>query len=313
VEAEGEQMVIMLLNPFPDDAVVNIEFAAEQLDDLPGVVIPAGEVAAIDVTNEVTVAARVSAVIEAVAGRISAARIQALNGPAAGRGLRANPATPAGAPLWFIPIVDIRSGRSDVVSVTNPDPDTVAEVDVEVIADRPGVAVDPIELTVRGGRTVSVDLSAEERLADIGPATIVVRSLDGIPIAVDLATVVGDGSELVAGASGTSGLDAASDLWVVPLESLAEHAESQVVVVNPSSVAIATVDLIVDGVTVDRAEIGPGRRISVPAVELGADHFVVHIESSAPVVVARELVGLTSRSAATGVAMGTLVDFADVP
>jgi hypothetical protein len=313
-EAEGERMVIMMLNPFPDDAVVNIAFVADVgLDDLDGIVIPAGEVAAIDVTDEVTVAASVSAVIDVVSGRISVSRIQALSGPTAGRGLRATPATPAGAPLWYLPIVEVRPGRSDVVSVTNPDPDRVAEVDIEIIAHRPGVLVDPIELTVRPGRTVAVDLAAEARLADVEAATLVIRSLDGLPVAVDLATTVHSGGALVAGASGAIGLDAASDEWIVLLESMAEHMESQLVVVNPSTVAIAIVELIVDGVPVRSAEVGPTRRLAIPAAELGDGRFVVRIVSSAPVIAARELVGLTSRSAATGVAVGELVDFANLP
>lgn len=313
-EAEGERMVIMMLNPFPDDAVVNVAYVADVgIDGEEGIVIPAGEVAAIDVTDEVTVAASVSVVIEVVAGRISVSRIQTLNGPDAGRGLRASAATPGGSALWYLPIVEVRAGRTDVVSITNPDPDRVAEVDIEIIADRPGLSVDPIELTVRPGRTVAVDLSTEARLAEIGAATVVVRSLDGLPVAVDLATVVRAGGVLVAGASGAIGVDAASDEWVVPLESLAEHSESQLVVVNPSAVAIATVELSVDGVTVRTAELGPLRRLAIPAADLGIDRFVVRIESTAPVVVARELVGLTSRSAATGVAVGELVDFDSLP
>jgi hypothetical protein len=252
-------------------------------------------------------------VIDVVSGRISVSRIQALSGPTAGRGLRATPATPAGAPLWYLPIVEVRPGRSDVVSVTNPDPDRVAEVDIEIIAHRPGVLVDPIELTVRPGRTVAVDLAAEARLADVEAATLVIRSLDGLPVAVDLATIVHSGGALVAGASGAIGLDAASDEWIVLLESMAEHMESQLVVVNPSTVAIAIVELIVDGVPVRSAEVGPTRRLAIPAAELGDGRFVVRIVSSAPVIAARELVGLTSRSAATGVAVGELVDFANLP
>ena len=54
-------------------------------------------------------------------------------------------------------------GRRDILSVTNPG-DAIAEVDVEIVAD--GAELDaPIELTVRPGRTVQVDLAAEARLS----------------------------------------------------------------------------------------------------------------------------------------------------
>jgi hypothetical protein len=314
LEAEGEQMLIMMLNPFPDDAVADVAFSADVgLDEEPGLVIPAGEVVALDVTEAVPVASQVSAVIEVVAGRISVSRVQAVSGDTAGRGIAVTSATPSGAPLWYLPIVEPRDGRTDVVSVTNPDPEQIAEVDVEVIPDRPDLSVDPIELTVRPGRTVTVDLAAETRLDDVEAASLLVRSLDGLPVAVDVATTVHGGGELVAGISGTIGVDAASDTWVVPLESLAEHSESQMVVVNPSTVAIATVDLVVDGQVVRTAELGPQRRLAVPAAELGVDRFLVRVESSAPVVAARELVGLTSRSAAIGVALGELIEFAALP
>ena len=314
LEAEGERMVIMMLNPFPDDAVANIAYAADvSLDDRDGIVIPAGEVAAIEVTDDVTVASQVSAVIDVLAGRVSVSRIQVQSGPEAGRGVRITPATPSGAPLWFVPLVEVVPTRVDVVSITNPDTEQVAEVDIEVIADRPDVSVDPVELTVRPGRTVAVDLSQEARLAGVGPVSLIVRSLDGHPVGVDLATTVFEGGGMVSGTSGAIGIDAASDVWVVPLESFSEDGESQVAVVNPSAVAIATVDFVVDGEIVRTAEIGPQRRLAVPADELGQDRFILEVESSAPVVVARELVGLTSRSAGTGVAAGTLTDFESLP
>ena len=314
LEAEGERMVIMMLNPFPDDAVANIAYAADvSLDDRDGIVIPAGEVTAIEVTDDVTVASRVSAVIEVLSGRVSVSRIQVQSGPESGRGVRITPATPSGAPLWYIPLVEVAPTRVDVVSVTNPDPLEVAEVDIEVIADRPDLLVDPIELTVRPGRTVAVDLSTEARLADVGPASLIVRSLDGHPVGVDLATTVFDGGGLVSGVSGVIGVDAASDAWLVPLESFSDENESRVAVVNPSSVAIATVEFVVDGETIRTAEIGPLRRLAVPARELGEGRYILRVESSAPVVVARELVGLTSRNAGTGVAAGDLTDFASLP
>ena len=79
-------MVIMMLNPFPDDAVANIAYAADvSLDDRDGIVIPAGEVAAIEVTDDVTVASQVSAVIDVLAGRVSVSRIQVQSGPEATR------------------------------------------------------------------------------------------------------------------------------------------------------------------------------------------------------------------------------------
>ena len=195
-EAEGERFVVMLLNPFPDDAVADVEFAADVgPDSLQGVVIPAGEVVAIDVTEEVTVASAVAVAVDVVAGRLSVSRLQAANGPAAGRGIRVAPGIPGGAPLWHLPLAAAVAGRRDLVAITNLSEELSAEVDIEILAGgtAPGVptsAPDPIETTVRPGRTVVVDLSEMDRLAGTGPLSLVVQSLDGVPVAVSLDSVV---------------------------------------------------------------------------------------------------------------------------
>ena len=83
-------------------------------------------------------------------------------------------------------------------------------------------------------------------------------------------------------------------------------------IVNPSSVGIAEISLRVDGETAHRLEVGPRRRASVPLARLGSDRFVVEVESSAPVVVGVELVGLTSRTASLGAAVSDPVPAADI-
>ena len=114
----------------------------------------------------------------------------------------------------------------------------------------------------------------------------------------------------MAGSAATIGADGAALRWLVPAEVPASDGDvvlgadsSALVVVNPSAVGIAEVDLRVDGRLIRSVEIGPGRSRRLPLASLGSDRFVVEVSSSAPVVVGRELVGLTSRSAALGVAV----------
>ena len=313
-EAEGERFVVMMLNPFPDDAVANIEFAADVgPDSLEGVVIPAGEVVGIDVTEEVTVANHVTVTIDIVAGRVSVSRIQVVDGETSGFGVRTAPATPDGAAVYYLPLANITDGRRDMVAVTNPSLTDIAEVDLEVLADDPLVAVDPIELTVRPGRTVVVDLSAETRLAGIGPLTIVARSwLEGVPIAVSLDSVVTPSEGVVGGTTAITGVDAAAERWMVPIQTTESASASRIVIVNPSIVGIATVDLVVDDVVVRSLELAPGRRAQFPVVDLGVDRLVVVVDASSPVVVSREIVGLTSRTAAVAVAISEPVALTDI-
>ena len=323
---EGERFIVMLLNPFPDVAVADIELVADVgRDSIEGLVVPARRVVAVDVTEEITVAATVAAFVDVVSGRVAASWIQISDGSIAGTGVRVAAAVPGAAPRWHLPVAGVGAARRDVVAVSNPSADRVAGVDLEIIAEAPGVHVSPIEITVRPGRTALVDLSGQGRLEGIGPFSMVVRSLDGAPVAASISGVTfaagPDGVETptVAGSTATIGADAAARRWLVAAEAAAAHdgAEprgdaSVLVIVNPSSVGIAEISLRVDGETVHRLEVGPRRRASVPLARLGSDRFVVEVESSAPVVVGVELVGLTSRTASLGAAVSDPVPAADI-
>lgn len=317
VEAAGEEMVLLLLNPFPDDAIVDIEYEADVgIDSVAGLVVPANRLVAVDVTDAetgVTVASRVSALVEVTAGRIVASRVQSYDGAEA-RGLAVTPATP-GAAVVHLPTTAVGDGRRDVVSVTNPGGEAV-EVDVEIVAEG-DTFPDPIELTVLPGRTVQVDLAGEARLADLEGFSLVVRSLSGEPVGASVDSVVAPGADdLVVGAASSTGVDVAADRWLVPIEGV-EGETGRVVVVNPSPSAIASVEVSVvdaDGSrSVAVVEIGPGRRAVVDAGELDGDRPVVVVASSSPVVAGRETAGLTSRSMATGVAASMAAAFADLP
>lgn len=349
---EGERFVVMLLNPFPDFAVAEVDLIADVgRDTVEGVVVPARSVIGFDVTEELTVAASVSAAVRVLSGRLSASWIQVADGPLSGSGAWTAPAAPDAAALWYLPTAQTAPGRRDVLAVTNPSPVRAAEVDVEFVFDDPAVAAAPLELTVRPERTALVDLSEQRRLESLGAFAVAVRALgaDPVGVTVSLSTVVtgvvadeqqsaGVDAEsspseppedldapsaeasptgLVAGGAALMGADAAARRWMVAVDSVMTDADesagvgsedqraldrSSVVVLNPSAIAIALVDLRVGDETLRSFELGPRRRSRIPTAWLGEGRFVVEVDSSAPVIVARELVGLTSRSASLAVA-----------
>lgn len=329
---ERERFVVMLLNPFPDVAVADIELVADVgRDSIDGLVIPAQRVVAVDVTEEVTVAATVAAFINVVSGRVAASWIQIADGPTAGRGIRTAPAVAGVADLWHLPVAGVGAFRRDVVAVSNPSTTDVAEVDLEIVPEDPGIQVRPIEITVRPGRTALVDLSEQGRLEGIGPFSVAVRSLavsslEAIPVAASITSVTStpadsDGTDagMVTGATATAGADGASRRWLVPAEVPTSDGdiasggnEGALVIVNPSAVGIAEVDVSVGNELVRSTEVGPGRSLRLSLASLGSDRFLVQVDSSAPVVVGRELVGLTSRSASLGVAVEEPVPIAGV-
>lgn len=328
---EKERFVVMLLNPFPDVAVVDIELVADVgRDSIDGLVVPAQRVAAVDITSEVTVASTVAAFVDVVSGRVAASWIQIADGLIAGRGIRTAPAVPGAADLWHLPVAAVGADRRDVVAVSNPSATDTAEVDVEILPEDPQLDVGPIEITVRPGRTALIDLSRQARLDGIGHFSLAVRSLTPVPVAASITSVTsafadsdspagadGAGAAAVAGSTATIGADGAARRWLVPAEVPDQDGAAglgtdmgALVIVNPSAAGIAQADVSVDGSLVRSVEIGPLRSRRLPLSGLGSGHFVVEVDSSAPVVVGREVVGLTSRSASLGVAVDQPVPIA---
>lgn len=336
---EGEEMILLFLNPFPHDAVLNIRFNSDVgVDAVNGVVIPSRRVVAFDVFKEVPDASRVSAVIDVVVGRIAASRVQSQGiGDRSAQikpvGLSVTPATAGAAPVWHL--LNFNStDRDDVVSVVNPSVDETAGVDLAIISDEQ-LRHHPIELTIGPGATSRVCLSEVSRLVGLGSYSITARSLTGLPIAVmhesaDLlvedqvdsdvecegkgeGVSEGEGlfdedlmldedlvSENVSLAA-TTGLDAIATRWLAPLGS----GSHMVVILNPSHISIATVEVaVLDGKgrrVVTQREIAPLRRVSLNALDLGAERPIVEVVSLSPVVVSRDLSGVSQYQLLPGI------------
>ena len=303
--SDGEEMTLLLLNPFQEDAVVDISFVADVgPDSLDSVVVPAQRVVAINVTEEVTVARRVAATVDVISGRVSVARVQIRDSESL-RGLAVTPVVPDGAEVSVIPILG--TGQTiDIITVTNPRRTDTAEVDLEILTDG-SVFLDPIELTVRPGRTVRIDMSTEDRLGELGAFSVIARSLNAIPVAVMLESSARLATEGVPGTAAVVGIDGASNMWIAPMEGGA----GLLAVVNPSTISIAIVDVYVVDPAGQRfvlsVELGPGRRTTIPVTEIGEGRPIVVVESTAPVVVGRDLTGFTSRQLLGGAAVGEVI------
>ncbi len=298
----GEEMMLLVLNPFLDDAVLDIRFDSDVgIDSRSGVVVPARRVVAIDITEEVTVASRVSAIIDVVTGSVAVSRLQIVENEQR-HGLAVTPASADAAPIWYLPTVR-RGTRDDVVTVVNPSTTETAEVDLEIIADGE-LEFDPIQLTVRPGRGVAVAIADESRLEGVGVLSMVARSLGGQPVAVMVESELPFGDGPVSNLSAMVGSDAASTRWIAP----AESDDGSVVIFNPSSstIATATVSVVVDGglEQIAEVEIGAGHRSVITAAELGGDRPIAIIESTSPVVVGREFADVSVH----GLAMAIMAD-----
>lgn len=298
----GEVLTLLVLNPFLDDAVLDINFDSDVgVDSLTGVVVPARRVVAVDVTAAVTVAARVSAFIDVRTGRVAISRLQQIDNESQ-TGVVVTPASGSVAPVWYLPVVH-RGDRDDVITVVNPSPTETAEVDLEIVADG-DATLDPILLTVRPGRSVSVDLAAETRLEGVSSLSIVARSLTGLPIAVMSESSLSLGDGRVSNLSATSGSDAAALRWIAPMAS----DEGGIVIYNPSATSIATVTLSTLGpdgsaTPLPSIELAPQSRARVASADLGDDRPIVLVDAAEPVVVGREFSGVSSHAQLMAIAM----------
>ncbi len=313
--SHGEEMVLLLFAPYYEDAIADVTFDANVgVDSLEALVVPGRRVVAVDVTNEVTVASRVSTSVEVDSGLIVASRVQIRSGGEPWenlRGLSVMPGVANGAAVSVLPALQ---RDSDLLSVTNPNPTQRAEVDVEIIAE--GIVMYPIELTIRAGRTVVVDLSSDERLSTLSDLSVVVRSLSGSSVAAMVERRVPSGGEDVPGVASMGALDAASTRWLAPVEG----SGGSISIVNPSSTTTA-------GVTVGSAgkvdahetfDLGPRQRRVIQGSRFGdgsqldLERPIAVIEATSPVVVGREYAGATSRHLLAGIIAGPITALVDL-
>jgi hypothetical protein len=182
--------VIVLFNPFPTHATVDVSFDTNDGPRQPlrfqGFPVAAGSVVGLDVGDDVTRKAQVSATVRTRTGRLVVERLQAFDGSLGPRGLSVALAAPQGATTWAFADGEAGGDRSERIVVYNPS-DERAEVDVSVLptSAEPGPAPQPFRLSVRGGGFTVVDYGEHERItAGIGHATVVHAS-NGVPVVAE--------------------------------------------------------------------------------------------------------------------------------
>ena len=157
------QVRLSLLNPFSDDAVVDITLATDEGRREPvayqGVVVPASALVVLDLGNEVTRRQQVAFSVVARRGNLLAAALQTFNGDLGLSGVSLRAGSPRPQEQWLFPlgVAGADAGAANSFVVYNPD--TVeARVDlaVELDAALQARGVPPFELTVPPGQRVEV-------------------------------------------------------------------------------------------------------------------------------------------------------------
>jgi hypothetical protein len=248
VTTRGNRELLVFMNPFPDDATVDIAFATDEgvrdTARFQGFVVPGRSVVGAFIDQDVTRKAQVSAQIQVRGGRLVIDRIQMFDGTDGRRGMTLGLGVPAPAETWLFPAGETGEGLFEQVVVFNPQ-DEVAEVEVELLVDDPGELgpPEPFELTVQPGRYAAVDLHAEDRVpADVGHA-VVVRSLNGVPITAERVNAASDpaANEGIASIAGSPFL---APTWYFPAGGPStDEARDQVIVLLNLGAEDVTYDL----------------------------------------------------------------------
>lgn len=320
VSAASQQLV--LLNPFPDPAVVDITFDTSNGSRDPGIyeglVVAGGSARLLEVNDEVANVERASAFVRARSGRLIADRVLSYSGSVERQGLSV--ATGASRPALdlYLPDGQLAEGATTSIIVMNPDPELPAEIDIEIVADDVA-AIEPFARTVPADGVVEVviasDVSAEaigansrRELEGVRGFAAVIRSLNGVPVVAERRDLVLASSDAAPGLTTVMASPAPATAWVTVAASLDPEA-SAIVVQNPAFDTIVTLTVTPADGEPFQLELPQGSRRIIPFADLGDGP--VDIEASDAVVVERRIVGLTSRSSAPAVPFASRLALAD--
>lgn len=312
-EREARELLV-LFNPFPDDAILDGRFSTEDGVREPvrfdGLVVPGRSTLAVDLGDDVTRRAEVAASITARTGRVVVDRIVRVNEEGGVRGLTVQLGVPRPQLMWIYPDGFTSEDVQETYVVYNPG-DDVAEVELAFVLDDPEIhgIPEPVDLSLAPGAHAVVDVAAEGRVpAGLGHAAVV-RSLNSVPVVAErvLASSVPDR----AGLTVTTGSPVSSSEWFFAAGAVSDRFDEVLLVYNPDPVVLTEIDVfaVVNGQAVpvsghQDVVVEAGERLAIRlGQEIRRDDLAVFVRSSEPVIVERGLyrVGEDARGASTSI------------
>jgi hypothetical protein len=311
----GSRLVYAVFNPFPDDAVLDVSFETSEGTRSPGefdgLVIPAGRVRNIDVTDVVTVRDQLSTVVRARSGQVAVEQLQIFDGDDDPGGITLVPGSPGAAPIWtFAAGPQFGEGVDTSYVVFNPGQGD-AEVSVEVHSDAPGTlsTITPYEVKVRRGQYSVVDLAQDGRIPEGYGHWAVVRATNGATV-VAQRVVRASAPAAATGWSVVTGAPTAATRWAVPIGGLTSLAAGAVEITNPGALPAALTVRSTGGGTTrvleqfDAVALAPGARTVVDLTTLGeGTELSLVVESDEPLVVERTFTFADGQGQAATVAL----------
>ena len=310
--------VIVMFNPFPTEATVDVVFATEDGAREPvrfqGFPVPARSVVGIDIGDDVTRKEQVSMTLRVRTGRVVAERLQQFDGILGTEGLSLALGAPEAATTWAFAEGVVGDGTTERIAVYNPG-EARAEIEVSVLPTtrEPAPAPQPFRLSIKPGDFAVVDYADEDRIPRGSGHATVVRATNGVPVVAEQLTThtlgvdhgedgdeEGDGdADVVGDIAAGPGSVLAARTWTFPTPPAATDGDARstarFVVFNPDRDRSTSVMLVeatngreaTPDDTVD-VEVAPGGRVELALETATADPAVaVVVRADDPVVVDR--------------------------
>ena len=265
VTTKDASETLLVLNPFPDDAVVDVLFSTEEgvvtPQALTGLLVKAQGLTPINVGDYVQRREGVSVSLTARTGRLAVGRVQTFDGTGTSgrKGLSVTLGAAAAGPVWYFPEGLVADGQNERYQVYNPgDQESQVEVDLALESGQ----AEPLKLTVPRQARVTVVSADESRIPKGVPHAVTIRTTEG-PDVVAERTIDGASPSPHTGLSITLGSRLPAKRWAAAAGTADDSTDEIVVVQNPGPrTALITVNLLADGSTVP---LGGMSGVEVPA------------------------------------------------
>lgn len=316
--AREARELLVLFNPFPDDAIVEGVFSTEDTIREPGrfaggLVVPGRSTVGIDLGDDVTRRDEVAASLTTRTGRLIVDRIVRVNEDGGDRGLTVQLGVTEPQRTWVFPDGIASEDFREQFVVYNPT-EELAEVEIDLRVDRPeenGIPA-PVELSIAPGSHATVDMNEDGRLPVGVPHSAVVRSANDVPVVAErvLSSLRTSGRR---GLSVTTGSPVEATEWTFAAGSTEEPSAESITIVNLDPQVLTEVDVIavVGGQELPVADlqgvvVEAGERLNVDLTPQIAnrDDLAVVVRATEPVVVERILAQLGEDQRGISLAVG---------
>jgi hypothetical protein len=307
----GAGMLVAILNPYPEDAIVDLSFASEQGHEAPsdyqGVVIASRRLVVVDVGVHLSLRQQLAATLSARTGRVVAFETQVVGPPPPSASPPAAPSPPPapglaltlGVPapatvLWW-PDGLASDGVGETYRIYNPG---AAEAHVQLSLALDQGSAEPFDITVAPGDTTAVVANAESRIPKGVAHAATLRSLNGVGV-IAVRSVTAAAPSPRSGRAVMNGSGRSARRWLLAGGSAAPSLDEWVVVYNPgpAPARVSVIGLAGGGTLalegLQDLPVAAGRRFAVRINDHSPNlNQALEIEASSDIVVERDLYGV---------------------